>query len=308
MRAIILILGLLGAIRSAVVKPVVGIVPFEVPIEIWREIGDNKQYVSAATSKWLETFRTRWVPLDWEGENRDEALEKINGILLMGEKEEWSRTELIDTYVQRIKKIVQVVEKINEKRYFPLIAIGFGAHLLLKVLGHDHYRPVVLPLKKKLIDYKFLDTDSTFKTFAGDNIDRFDAKYPNLGEHFVLLDDFTEDKPLGQGFKVIAKTKAEVAGKVTETVGFYEHRRLPIFGLFSDYQTVHFSHGLIDGAAFDDKSLDIGFELAEFWSNILQKGKVSAPQQFVTDMKSGWKRFASRKHMAQFEEIYVSDL
>lgn len=293
-------------IFSEVIKPVVGILPFTVPKEISEEIGSSKKYISGSLSKWLEIYNTRWIPIDIHSTSLIEELENLNGVVIMGEKEEFDNQTLINEYNDEINKIIKAVFEINKTRYFPIIAIGFGAKLLFSVLTENKIPFIDHPeLERKMLNFKFTNEGSFFKDTFSD-LEVFSAvKYPSLGRKFIDSNFALKNLKFRNDFTIIANIEIN---SEKQAIGFYEHKNMPIFGLLSDFHTVHFTHELIIDDFDFEKVSEIGYTLSYFWSVVLKKRNNSPKQEFVLNKKKNWDYFSSSKLTSQFEEIYIKDM
>lgn len=293
---------------AADIKPVVGILPFQIPEKIRNEMKENHNYISAGLSRWLETYHTRWIPIDPHDPNVVEKIKKINGIMIMGEIEEYGNPELIRRYNADISALFQLVENENKSRYFPLLAVGFGAQLVFNVLTNQKYRLIDLPLKNKFIKFEYTENPSTVIDLEPDFRVLLNGEYPNLGEKFIPMSLFENDEYLKNEFVVVAKGIPNGFEETHTVVGFYEYLKLPVFGLLSDYHTVHFSHGLLEGKTISEEDLDRGFYLSKLFANILKKNDATAGNEFVTEELAKLKYFMSSNHSEQFEEMFLKEL
>ena len=308
MTRLLFILFLIKSFSQATVKPVIGILPFQVPSQLEPELSPKKQYISASASKWLEMSHTRWIPIDPSSPTFRVTLNSINGILIMGELDEFDRSDLITNYKNQISLILEMAKEFQKQEvYFPIISLGFGAKLVFEILAEKSDLFLDLPLGNTLLDFEFTSEDSSFKKITINPESIFKGSYPYLGKKYIHLDVFEKYPELKDQFYVIAKAVVSQTPK-KEALGFYECKTLPVFGLLSDYQTVHFTSALIDSGDITEAQLDIGFELTNFWAALLKKNPLTADEKFVLGQKKGWMYFSSKTNPQQFEEIYVKDL
>lgn len=266
---------------------VLAVFPMRVP-KFHRSDIRGELYVANTYTKFAEQAGIDWVPLDLSSEARtSEILEKASGLLLPSGLEAYGDKEELAWYQAKVKLVAKIAISLNEKRFFPLFAIGFGAQLLLTELSQGTLTVTDISLPGLQYDVTWSKTPSPLLSLFPDL-----PLLSKVPQPFSLLHNFLADFALENPF---FKAQGSLFANVTSTfsqgkalMAGFEIKNPPVLGFLFDVTRVQFFHDETYDIPKGKDSEDAAFSMAIGWLRVLKKGSCSFEYQEVLKERALW--------------------
>lgn len=283
---------------------VMAVMPMLVPDYHRGEI-TGKLYISGSFTKFIEQARMDWIPLELSSvENLAASMDIASGVLIPSSAEPYDSAEQMAWYRQQTAAVLANAERINQSRFFPVIAVGLGAQLLLSALSNNTLLPVRvssagLPLAPTWRD---LDGSTFAATFPQLNLITA-TSFPFATRFAFSLEEIDRNAWYATTVRTLAETRLNDRN-ATVVLAAFEARAWPYFGFLAELHRVQFFRDETQDAPKDVNSEDAAFALALGLLRLARRGECGVTYEEMIRRQSAWRWDALSGFAGVFEDFY----